>query len=45
MNQNRINNKQILSPEEMKNKIIKINNSFKLLSYKNENIIIFFLNL
>ena len=28
MNQNRINNKQILSPEEMKNKIIKINNSF-----------------
>ena len=28
MNQNRINNKQILSPEEMKNKIIKINNTF-----------------
>ena len=28
MNQNRINNKQILSPEEMKNKIININNSF-----------------
>ena len=28
MNQNRINNKQILSAEEMKNKIIKINNSF-----------------
>ena len=28
MNQNRINNKQILSAEEMKNKIIRINNSF-----------------
>ena len=28
MNQNRINNKQILSAEEMKNKMIKINNSF-----------------
>ena len=28
MNQNRINNKQILTAEEMKNKIIKINNSF-----------------
>ena len=28
MNQNRINNKQILSAEEMKNKLIKINNSF-----------------